>query len=381
MTRPPTERARPLEGIRVLDFSRMFAGPLCTMMLSDLGADVIKVESPSGDEARRFGPPFLAGSGMNFMALNRGKRSVVLDLKSQEGRRRAQELARTADVVVENFRPGVTERLGIDPATLRGLRPELVYCSITGYGREGAYRDRSALDLVLQGLGGVMDRQGRGREPQMLVVTIADTYAASLATQGILAALRVRDRDGTGQLVEVNLLQSLLFAQAYRIISLAEEIRLPALNDAVPYGAFKAADRWFNVAVATERSWAAFCKAIDPSLAEDERYRTNPDRVANQEPLLKQLGELFATRPADHWISVLEDAGVPCGPIRTIEEILTDQHVRETQGVVEVDHPQAGRLLTIGVPYRLSDTPLAVGRPAPALGEHTEEVLATVPAT
>lgn len=366
---------RPLAGIRVLDFSRMFAGPLCTMMLGDLGAEVIKIESPSGDDARRFGPPFLAEDGMNFVALNRGKRSVVLDLKTEADQGQVQELVRSADIVVENFRPGVTRRLGIDYESLRQVRPELVYCSITGYGVEGVYRDRSALDLVIQGVGGVMERQGRGGAPEMLVVTIADTYAASLATQGILAALRVKDRDGLGQLVEVNLLQSLLYAQAYRMISKADKVELPALNDVVPYGAFKASDAWFNLAVATERSWQAFCPAVDPLLAADPRYSTNRDRVENQGALLERLNRLFATAPASEWLDTLERAGVPCGPIRSVEEIIADDHLRETEGIVEIDHP-AGRLITIGVPYRLSRTPLSVGGPAPSLGEHTQAVLA-----
>jgi crotonobetainyl-CoA:carnitine CoA-transferase CaiB-like acyl-CoA transferase len=369
----PTQRDRPLAGIKVLDFSRMFAGPLCTMMLSDLGAEVIKIEPPAGDDARRFGPPFLADDGMNFVALNRGKQSVVLDLKIEADLNQVRELTRSADIVVENFRPGVTERLGIDYESLRRIRPDLVYCSITGYGRTGSYRDQSALDLVIQGLAGLMERQGRGKQPQMLVVTIADTYAASLATQGILAALRVRDRDGEGQLVEVNLLQSALYAQAYRIISKADKIELPAMNDVVPYGPFEAADRWFNVAVATERSWKAFCEAVTPSLAEDPRFLTNPDRVANQEVLLAQLSEMFAAAPATYWLEILERAGVPCGPIQSVEDVVTDQHVRETEGVVEIDHP-SGRLITIGVPYTLSATPLSVGGPAPSLGEHTQTV-------
>ena len=255
-TKPSASAARPLEGIRVVDFSRLFAGPLCTLTLADMGADVIKVESPSGDEARAWGPPFLGGEGMNFMALNSGKRSVVIDLKSPEGREQALALAGTADVVVENFRPGVTTRLAIDEPSLRAQNPGLIYCSITGFGSRGPYRDRPALDLILQGMGGVMHRQGgRDGEPKLVVITIADVYAAALAVQGVLAALYVRERGGPGQLVEVNLFQALMFSQAYRLMTSAHEVELAAWEDAVPYQAFRAADAWFNVAVVTERTW------------------------------------------------------------------------------------------------------------------------------
>lgn len=369
--------ARPLEGLRVVDFSRLFAGPLCTMILADLGADVVKVEAPGGDEARHFGPPFLGGEGMNFMALNRGKRSVVIDLKTAEGRARAYRLLETADVVVENFRPGVSERLGIDEPTVRSVRDDVVYCSITGFGPSGVYRDRPALDLVLQGMGGVMHRQGRGQEPKLVVITIADCYAAALAVQGILAALLVRERGGPGQLVEVNLFQALLFAQAYRMMSAAGEVELAAWEDVAPYGPYLAADEWFNVAVVTERTWAAFCDAIErPYLREDTRFLRNPDRVENKVELDILLGKIFETRPAAHWLEVLDRHGVPCGPILAVEDLFTDPHVVETGGIVELEHEVAGPVWTVGLPFTLSATPPSVGRPAPQLGEHTDEVFA-----
>jgi len=378
---PPASRegTQPLQGIRVLDFSRLFAGPLCTMILSDLGADVVKVEPPTGDEARHFGPPFLGGEGMNFMALNRGKRSIVLDLKTAEGKEVASRLAETADVVVENFRPGVPSRLGIDYDSLKQYRPDLIYCSITGFGSQGPYRDRPALDLILQGMGGIMHRQGRGKEPKLVVVTIADCFAAGLAVQAILAALFVREREGRGQLVEVNLFQSLLFAQAYRIMSPAGQVQLAAWEDVCPYGPFKGADRWFNLAVATDRIWASFCEAVDrPDLLADPRFSTNPERVNHQDELLPVLNEIFATEPADHWLKVLDEAGVPAGPIVSVEDLFSDVHVVQTQGVVELEHPVAGPVWTIGLPFQMSGTPLAVGRAAPRLGEHTAEILAEI---
>jgi crotonobetainyl-CoA:carnitine CoA-transferase CaiB-like acyl-CoA transferase len=368
----------PLDGIKVLDFSRLFAGPYCTLTLADLGADVIKVESPDGDDARRFGPPFLGGEGMNFMALNRGKRSLAVDLKRPEGREVVRRLAADADVVVENFRPGVTARLGIDDAALRPANPGLVYCSISGFGEGGAYRDRPALDLILQAMTGVMDRQGRttGR-PELLVVTLADTYAAAVAVQSILAALLARSRDGIGQRVEVTLLEALTAAQGYRIISPAEETMLPGFDDTVPYGAFEAQDgQWFVLAVVSPNNWRDLCEAIErPDLAADPRFATNPARVEHREALIPELSAVFGKRGRAAWLEALGSRGVPVGPVRTVEELLDDPDMMERGAIVRVDHPTAGPLRTMGSPLHLGRTPVTMGRPAPLLGEHTDEVL------
>ncbi|MBS1676539.1 MAG: CoA transferase [Actinobacteria bacterium] len=376
--RPPADPGAPgpLAGIKVLDFSRLFAGPLASMTLADLGADVIKVESAGGDEARHFGPPFLGGEGMNYMALGRGKRSVVLDLKDEGDREKAQRLAADADVVIENFRPGVTKRLGIDYETLGADNPGLVYCSVTGFDPRGPYRDRPAFDLILQGMSGVMARQGGGGPPELLIVTIADTFAASLATQGILAALYARERSGEGQLVEADLFRGILYAQAYRMVTGAEEIEISAQGDVAPYGAFEAADGWFTLAVATDRNFVRLCEALErPDLAAEERYATNPSRVAHVEELTADLTATFATRPVAHWLEVLSERGVPCGPVVRVEDLFTDPHLVETGGIVELEHPSAGTIWSIGAPFTLSKTPLRVGGPAPRLGADTEEVL------
>ncbi|MCD6725873.1 MAG: CoA transferase [Solirubrobacteraceae bacterium] len=381
--RPPVRPGAPgpLAGIRVLDFSRLFAGPLASMTLADLGAQVVKVEAPGGDEARHFGPPFLGGEGMNYMALGRGKRSVVIDLKTAEGRSRAQQLARRADVVIENFRPGVTERLGIDYETLREENEGLVYCSITGFGPDGPYRDRPAFDLILQGMGGVMARQGGVGDPRLMVVTVADTYCASLATQGILAALYARAVDGLGQLVQADLFQAILYAQAYRMVTAADEIELSAWGDVAPYGPFHAADGWFNLAIATDRNFVRLCEALErPELAGDARFATNPARVEHQEVLAAELTDTFSAEPAAHWLSLLEASGVPCGPILDVEDLFTDPHLVARGGIVELEHPTAGTIWTIGSPFSLSRTPLSIGAPAPCLGEHTDEVLAELSA-
>ncbi len=379
--RPPVRPAAkgPLDGLLVLDFSRLFAGPLASMTLADLGAEVIKVESPGGDEARHFGPPFLGGEGMNYMALGRGKRSVVLDLKDEEDQRRAQALAQRADVVVENFRPGVTKRLGIDYATLRAENERLIYCSITGFDPAGPYRNRPAFDLILQGMSGVMAKQGGDGDPQLGVVTIADTYAAALATQGVLAALFARERTGAGQLVQADLFRSILYAQAYRMVTAADDIELSAWDDVAPYGAFEAADGWFTLAVATDRTFHRLCEALDrPDLVGDSRFATNPSRAEHAAVLTAELTDTFAQEPVASWLERLAASGVPCGPVVTVEDLFTDPHLTATGGIVEIEHPSAGTIWSIGTPFSLSETPLRVGGAAPSLGQHTEEVLAEI---
>ncbi len=376
--RPPArpEAPGPLDGIVVLDFSRLFAGPLASMVLADLGATVIKVEPPGGDEARLFGPPFLGGEGMNYMALGRGKKSIVLNLKEEEDRRRAAELAADADVVIENFRPGVTERLGIDYETLSAANPELVYCSITGFDPEGRYRDRPAFDLILQGLSGVMSKQGGDGPPELMVITVADTFGASLATQAILAALFHRERTGEGQLVRADLLRAVLYGMAYRMVTAADDIELSAMGDVAPYGPFEAGDGWFNLAVATDRNFVRLCDALGrPELAEDERFRSNPIRVENIEALTEELTATFKERPVEHWLELLAGAGVPVGPVVEVEDVFTDPHLVETGGIVELDHPTAGRIWTMGTPFTMAKTPLRVGETAPALGRDSDEIL------
>jgi len=367
----------PLDGLKVVDFSRLFAGPYATMTLADLGADVLKVESPSGDEARGFGPPFLGGEGMNYMALNRNKRSITLDLKQPEALAVAQRLVTDADVVVENFRPGVADKLGIGYEALAETNPGLVYCSISGFGRVGEYSDRPALDIILQAMTGVMDRQGGGGDPRMLVVTVADTYAAALAVQSVLAALLARGRDGHGQRVEVTLLESLIAAQGYRIISPANEIMLPGLDDTCPYQAFVGSDDvWFVVAVVSRNTWTDLCAATRlTELAAREDLATNPGRVVARDEVVGALERVFRTKPAAEWLHLLQDAGVPTSRVRRVEDLLTDSHVLGRGTIVEVEHPTAGRLKTMGSPLHLEQTPVRMGGAAPRQGEHTEQIL------
>lgn len=370
--------AAPLSGMKVLDFSRLFAGPYATMTLADLGADVIKVESPSGDDARHFGPPFLGGEGMNFMALNRHKRSITLDMKTPEAVVIAHRLAAAADVVIENFRPGVADSLGVGYEELSKDNPGLIYCSINGFGNEGPYASRPALDIVLQAMGGVMDRQGRDGRPELLVVTIADTYAAALAVQSILAALIARGRDGVGQRVEVTLFEALIAAQGYRIISPADHVMLPGFDDTCPNGPFQTGDgAWLVIGVASDKSWHGLCDALEiPEIADAERFATNSSRVAHRDELLLLLDEKFLKRSRSELLDRLDQAGVPSGPVRTVEEVMTDQHVLDRGTIIEMEHARAGRIRTLGSVLHLSRTPTCTGAAAPVQGEHGPEVLA-----
>ncbi len=367
----------PLAGIKVLDFSRLFAGPYATMTLADLGADVIKVESPAGDEARQFGPPFLGGEGMNFMALNRHKRSITLDMKKPAAVEIAHRLAREVDVVIENFRPGVADQLGVGFDELSKDNPGLIYCSISGFGQRGPYASRPALDIVLQAMGGVMDRQGGGGRPQLLVVTIADTYAAALAVQSILAALIARGRDGVGQKVEVTLFEALIASQGYRIISPADHVMLPSFEDTCPNGAFQTGDgTWLVIGIASDKSWHGLCDALEvPEIADEERFATNPSRVAHREELLNLLDRQFLKRPRSDLLERLERAGVPSGPVLKVEDLMTDEHVLERGTIIELDHPTAGRIRTMGSALHLAKTPTSTGGAAPVQGQHGVEIL------
>lgn len=368
----------PLAGYTVVDFSRLFAGPYATMTLADLGADVIKIESPSGDDARQFGPPFLSGEGMNFMALNRNKRSVILDIKTPEGRVAAKRLASTADVVVENFRPGVAAKLGIGYEDLKEENPKVVYCSINGFGHEAENDGRPALDIVLQAMTGVMDRQGRGGRPELLVITVADTYAAALAVQGVLAALLARGRDGMGQLVEITLMEALIAAQAYRIISPAGgEVMLPAIDDTCPYQAFQGADgAWFVIAVVSDNNWRDLCTATGLfDLLCDQELAKNHGRVKQRERVVGSLTEVFKTRRADEWLALLHLAGVASNSVRKVEDLFSDPTVLKRHTIISVEHPTAGSLMTMGSALHLSETPTITGAAAPTLGQHTREVL------
>jgi crotonobetainyl-CoA:carnitine CoA-transferase CaiB-like acyl-CoA transferase len=373
---------RPLDDLVVVDLTRALAGPYCTMMLADLGARVVKVETPKGgDDTRGWGPPFYNGESAYFLSINRNKQSLALNLKDRRGRDLLLRLARRADVLVENFRPGTMDRLGLGYATVREIAPRIVYCSISGFGQTGPYRARAAYDLIVQGMGGIMGITGEpDGAPMRVGVAIADICAGMFAAYGILAALRVRERTGTGQWVDAALLDGQVAWMTYMAANyFATGENPPRVGSAhlnlVPYQPFPTRDGFVNVAVGSEGLWHKFCEALETPIATDPRFATNADRVRNREVLLEVLMPVFARRTTAAWVERLLRAGVPAGPIYRMNEVMDDAQVRHREMVVEVEHPRAGRVRVNGVPVKFSETPGGVVAPPPVLGEHSEAVL------
>ena len=374
-----------LDGIRVLDLTNHLSGPYCGMLLGDLGADVIKIERPGeGDEARHM-PPFINGEGSPFMLWNRNKRSVVLDLKSEDGREAIHALVREADILLENFRPGTLDRLGIGYETLRAANPKLIYCAISGFGQTGPYRNRGGFDLMTQGMSGLMAVCGPEEgAPFRLPIAISDVAAGCYATIGILAALEARHRTGTGQMVETSLLDSAVSFGLYEAAHFfATGERPPRLGQAhrgnAPYQVFKTKDGWITIGGAQQNFWARLCNVLAlTELADNPRFRTNALRVQNNKELVALLQERLETQTAAHWLNELEVAGVPSGPVLTHDEVFTDPQILAREMVQEIEHPAAGLIRTLGNPIKMSRTKPAIRRPAPLLGEHTAEILAEI---
>ncbi|MDI3298106.1 MAG: CoA transferase [Bacillota bacterium] len=373
----------PLEGVRVLDFSRILSGPYCSMMLADWGADVIKVERPgSGDDTRQWGPPFLGGESAYFLSVNRNKRSLAVDLATAEGRRVVYRIAETADVVIENFRPGTADRLGIGYRQLRQFNPRLVYCSISGFGQTGPDRDRPGFDAVAQAMSGMMSITGEpDGEPTKHGMSIADLTAGMWAAFAIVAALYERERSGEGQYLDVSLLDGQIAWLTYVAGAYFATGRNPsrlgsAHPNIVPYQPFATADGHIMVAVGNDRLWRSFCEALGlPELAGDPRFATNPARVEHRSELIPLLAARLATRSSAEWTEALDRAGVPCGPILTVGEALSHPQVAAREMVVEMDHPTAGRIRTTGLPVKFSRTPGRIASPPPLLGQQTLEIL------
>ena len=372
----------PLEGIRVLDFTQMMAGPLCAMLLGDLGADVIKIEPPEGDAIRRTGETFLGGETESFLSFNRNKRSVVIDLKAEAGREAGRGLAAGADVVLENFRPGSAERLGVGYEVLRALNPRLVYCSISGFGREGADRARPALDPVIQAMSGIMQLTGSDETgPLRTGFPFSDLVTPLLATIGVLAALRVRERTGRGQRVDLSMLDATIFGMMPRDAYFFATGRTPSRlgnehYQIAPWNTYATADgRYLMVVAHTEKFWHALITALAaPELGADPRFLSNADRVRNRTALNARLAAAFRTASLDEWTPRLTAAGVLFAPVRSFPEVFSDPRVRREM-LVELDHPTAGRITVLANPLRFSETPATVRRCPPRLGEHTAEVL------
>ncbi len=382
LQQPGSTAPQPLSGIRVLDMSRVLAGPYCTMMLDDLGADVIKVESPEGDDTRRWGPPYMGSESAYYLSCNRNKRSIVLDLAMEAAREVALELARRSDVVVENFRIGTMERWGLGYAQLAEVNSGLVYCSISGYGRTGPLANLPGYDSALQGFGGVMSITGEADgPPEKVGVAIVGLTAGMFALSAILAALRVRDLTGIGQSIDLSLLDSHLVWLANvgsnYLVSGDIPTRLGNSHpNIVPYQAFATQDGWIILAVGNDRQWSHLCDALArPDLAIDSRFTTNPARVEHRAELVPIIETAFRKRTTGDWLALLEEIGVPASPVNSVAQALNHPQVAARQMVEEVAHPALGFVKMVSSPLKLSATPPTIRRHPPMLGEHTREIL------
>lgn len=373
-----------LENVKVIDLTQALAGPYCTMLLGDMGADVIKVEQPgSGDQSRGWGPPFVEGESAYFLSINRNKRSLTLNIKSDEGRAILHKLVATADVFVCNIpKEASRRRAGIDTETLQTLNPRLIYCLISGYGSDGPYAERPGYDVIAQGEAGLMSVTGEpGGEPMRYPIPIADMTTGMYATIGILGALLARERTGQGQFMDMTLVESQSAWLSILASSLMnggqEPQRLGNVHPSiVPYQVFKAKDKYIIVAVGTEKLWANFCHSLGlEHLKTDSRFATNPQRLVNREALIAILDDLFTTQSADYWLDKLKEIGIPSGPINTIAETLAHPQHRARNFIVELQHPAAGLVKSLGNPVRLSHTPVSYRLAPPTLGQHTDEIV------
>ncbi|GAB7386864.1 CaiB/BaiF CoA-transferase family protein [Bacillaceae bacterium] len=371
----------PLAGIKVIDLTRILSGPYCTMTLADLGAEVIKIESPAGDDTRQWGPPFIQGESAYFLSVNRNKKSIALNLKHEKGKEIFLKLVREADVVVENFRPGTLRKLGIGYDVLQQKNPRIILASISGFGQTGPYAQKPGYDVLAQGMGGLMSVTGEpGRPPVKAGYSLADVGAGMWAAFGIMVALWERERSGKGQWVDASLLDTMISWQTYLAGNYFATQRDPqplggAHPNIVPYQVFEAADGFFILAVGNDNHWHSFVKTMKLKVFEDARFATNPDRVKNRDLLIPLMQEIFKKKTVKEWVALFEEAKIPCGPINKFSDILHDPHVLEREMVVEMQHKELGILKMLGIPIKLSRTPGKIQSAPPKLGEHTELVL------
>lgn len=373
----------PLSGMVVLDLTQIMAGPVCTMLLADMGADVIKLERPNGgDDTRRMGPPFINGLGAGFLALNRNKRSLALDLQKEEGKSVFKKLLQRADVVVENFRPGVMDRLGLGYEELAKLKSSLIYCTISGFGSTGPYRNRGGFDLVAQGMSGLMSITGFPDSPPAKVgVPITDISAGLLAANGILCAYIHALKTGEGQMVDTSLLEAGIAYTIWESSSYFANGEVPGpLGSAhrvnAPYQALRTEDGYINIGAATQSTWEQFCRATGLAyLINDERFVAPSDRKTREKELADLLEETLSQHATDYWLQLLDEAGVVAGPIYDMAQVYRDPHVKARDILVDIEDPELGLLHNIGIPVKLSATPGQIRRRAPGLGEHSREIL------
>ena len=373
----------PLEDVKVLDLSHALAGPFCSTMLADFGAEVIKLEpKDAGDIARAWGPPLPGGETSYFVSLHRNKKGIEVDLKHAKGKELFWSLVERCDIVLENYRVGALARLGLGYETAAARNPGIIYCSVSGFGQDGPYRDRAALDLILQAESGMISVTGEpGGHGVRCGVSIADMTAGMYAAFGIMLALRVKERTGRGQSIDVSMLEGQLSLLGTMIGGFLADGAHPepmgtAYKALLPYQTFRTKTRDLALAVGSEKLWKVFCPAIGcPELADDPRYRTNADRARNRDGLIAKLQDVFLTRSYEEWEPILLASGIPMGAINSIAQVVQHPQVEARRALVEMDHPRAGKVRMVGAPVRLSETPGSVRTPAPMLGEHTDQVL------
>ncbi len=375
--------ARALDGIRIIDFSKALAGPYCTMLLADMGAEVIKVEMPgSGDDSRGWGPPFIEGEAAYFLSVNRNKKSITLNLKDPKAKEIALKIIEKADIVLESNRPGVMTKLGLDYETVKKINPGIIYCSISGFGQTGPYSKRPGFDQVIQGYGGIMGLTGeKGGGPLKVGIAVTDIATGMFAATGILTALYHRERTGQGQHVDASMLDgqvSWLTYQAGRYLASGNvPQRIGSAHPLiVPYQDFEASDGFINIAAGNDNLWKKFCAVTDLSdIADDPKFATNPKRVENRDEVVEIVSKKINTKTMQEWLDILNDAGVPCGPIYTVDQIFNDPQVLAREMLVEVDHPKCGKIQVTGSPIKLSETPAEITTHPPMLGEHNSSIL------
>ena len=372
----------PLEGVTVLDLSHALAGPYCSMMLADYGADVIKIEPPTGDIARLWGVPASGTETAYFIGLHRNKRGVVLDMRLPRGRELFLEMVGKADVVVENYRVGTLKKLGIDHEAARRVNPGIIYASISGFGQDGPYRDRAAMDLILQAESGMISVTGEaGGRGARCGVSIADLTAGMNAVMGILMALRVKERTGQGQAIDISMMEGQMSLLGTLIGNYIANGKMPvpmgtAYASLLPYQTFRTASRDVGIAVGSEKLWKTFCPLIGhPELTHHPKFRTNRERTQNFAELIDILQKTFLTKTYEEWEALFLKEGIPVGAVNNIGQVVEHPQVAARGSLVDIDHPSAGTVRVVGVPVRLSATPGSVRTPSPTLGQHTEQVL------
>jgi crotonobetainyl-CoA:carnitine CoA-transferase CaiB-like acyl-CoA transferase len=374
----------PLKGCRVIELAHIMAGPTCGLMLADMGADVIKVEKPSGDDTRHSLPPDIKGEAAAFMMMNRNKRGIVLDLKQEAGKAALRRLLSKADVVIENYRKDTMARLGLDYEVLRRDNPGLIYCEISGFGRTGPYAERGGFDLIAQGMAGLMSITGEapGRPPVKVGAPVSDITAGILAAMGIAAAYAHKLKTGEGQRVDTSLFEAAIVHTYWQsAIAFATGVAPGPMGSAhplnAPYQSFPTADGWINIGAANQANWERLTALIGaPELKDDPRFTSNDKRMTNREILAATLSEVFRGKTTADWLVIMEAGGLPAGPVLSVTEMHQDAQALAREMIVETDHPVAGPVEAIGLPVKFHGTPGGVARPAPLLGQHTREVLA-----